>query len=344
MIMLKRKFRRQVLSRIARRQRGLSLIELMIAITLGLMILAAMVLVFANTSAARNEVDRTARQIENGRYAIELLREDIQLAGYFGEINIQLIAVPAAIPDPCSTVLAEWTGAMKLHVQGVNNFTAGNLSCLTAALAAAALPTVKANTDVIIIRRVKTCVAGAAGCDTIDANKPYLQVPLCNTETATHELSLFPGTFAHTIKDCATPAVLRPYVVYFYYVGTDNTLNRATFDPNPAALFPITEFTPLVDGIENLQIEYGVDADNNGSADSYQAASAMTVGDWANVMTVQINLLAQNTEISPRYTDTKTYNLGTSGGDVGPFLDGRRRNVYSALVRIQNPSGLRDTP
>ena len=72
----------------APRQFGLSLIELMVSVTLGLLILSGVLVVFVNTSAARNEVERTSRQIENGRYASELLTEDLRLAGFYGELNV----------------------------------------------------------------------------------------------------------------------------------------------------------------------------------------------------------------------------------------------------------------
>ena len=329
-------------------QSGLSLIELMIAITLGLLILAGMVLVFANTSAARNEVERISRQIENGRYAIELLREDIQLAGFFGETSMQKVSLPGAIPNPCSVDPAVWPLDMKVHVQGVNEYAAGNLSCLPSSGPDA--PKVDATdptrrSDVIIVRRVKTCVYGAAGCDT-DDTKPYLQVPLCSTSTETHILGIkATTTFDQKIKDCVTDAVLRPYVVYFFYVGNDNTLKRAEFlgsavDPVTGTNFRIVS---LVDGIENLQFDYGIDTNGDGSADTYQAAPASAAA-WGDVVSVQINLLAQNTELSPGFNDTRIYNLGPSKGNVGPFTDARRRNVYSAMVRIVNPSGIRETP
>jgi type IV pilus assembly protein PilW len=66
-----------------------------------------------------------------------------------------------------------------------------------------------------------------------------------------------------------------------------------------------------------------------------------------NVVTAQFHLLARNLEVSPNYTDTKTYYLGKNelGADilVMPGL-GFRRHVYSSLIRIANPSGRRDTP
>ena len=353
-------------SSIARLNSGFSLIELMVAIALGLLILAGMALVFSNSSATRNEIDRTNRQIENGRYAMELLRDDLQLAAFFGEIDMAKVLVtasmPASIPDPCATTLTERTfnttgnvpGILSLPVQGVNNYSASaaapdNLSCLTGANA------VKPGTDVIVVRRVKTCIAGAAGCDVLANGKPYLQTSLCTTPptvaastTVTHALAIYPSPteFVHKLKDCTTAAPLRPYVIYLYFVGTDNILKRAEFTGTVMG-----NVTSLVDGIENLQVDYGVDRLDtdpstvvaDGNANEYRA-NPVSIANWQNVVTVQINLLARNTEVSPGYSDTKTYNLGPSAGSVGPFNDGFRRHVYSSLVRIQNVSARRETP
>lgn len=345
---------------------GFSLIELMIAIALGLLILAGILTVFVNAGATRNELDRTNRQIENGRYAMELLREDVQLAGYYGEIDlpkaIATAGLPGSKPDPCATALSERTfnttgnipGALALAVQGVNDYTTAltppdNLICLTGANA------VKPGTDVLVVRRAKTCTAGAAGCDALANGKPYVQASLCASPpaasaslTTTHALAIYPSAteFVHRLKDCATLAPLRPYVIYLYFVGTDNVLKRAEF--TGAAMSNVIS---LVEGIENLQIEYGLDRLDSdlpsvvadGNANTYVADPA-SVANWSNVVTVKIHLLARNPETSPSYTDTKTYNLGAAAGSVGPFNDGYRRHVYTSLVRIQNVSARRETP
>ena len=356
----------------------------MIAITLGLMILAGMLTVFVNTSATRNEIDRTNRQIENGRYAMELLRDDIQLAGFFGEIDMttlatayDLTALGIPVPDPCSTVLLERTqltpvspespGLLQVHVQGINNYAA--LACFVANGI-----NIKLGTDVIIVRRVKTCSAGVGDCDTLayltsgggGSGKPALQVSLCAKPTAaqvsastitSHALALYPnaGEFKHLENialgsppgtNCTVAAQLRPYVIYMYFVGTDDVLKRAEFVNGTG----MSNVTALVDGIENLQLEYGVDTTvpGDGNADTYTASPA-TVAAWTNVVSVQVNLLARNTEVSPDYKGSaleasKTYNLGPSAGSVGPFTDGLRRHVYSARVRIQNVSQRRELP
>ena len=91
---------------------GVSLVELMIAMVLGLMILAGLATIFANSSRTREELERTSRQIENGRYAVDLLSEDLRLAGFYGELSVQAINPPNALQDPCSTDPLVWAVAM----------------------------------------------------------------------------------------------------------------------------------------------------------------------------------------------------------------------------------------
>src|SRR5205814_2872029 len=110
---------------------GVSLVELMIAVTLGLMVLATLASVFANSSRTRTEIDRTSRQIENGRFAMELLGNELRLAGFYGELAVNVVTTPppAALPDPCSTAVADWKAAMPVPVQGYDN-GAGAPACM----------------------------------------------------------------------------------------------------------------------------------------------------------------------------------------------------------------------
>ena len=94
--------------RTLRKQQGMSLIELMISITIGMVVMTAVALVFVNTSRARAEVERTSRQIENGRYAIELLSDDLRLAGFYGELNTSTLTTPSwtmGTDDQCSVLV-----------------------------------------------------------------------------------------------------------------------------------------------------------------------------------------------------------------------------------------------
>ena len=77
-----------------RAPRGFTLIEMMVGITLGLIVLTVVTTVFVNVSSNRRDMERTGRQIENGRFAIQLLADDIVNAGYFGEFDPRAIGRP----------------------------------------------------------------------------------------------------------------------------------------------------------------------------------------------------------------------------------------------------------
>ena len=333
------------------RARGFSLVELMVSMTIGLMLLATLLVVFANASSARGELERASRQIENGRYAVELLSDDLRVAGFMGEVNVASLPAPALLPDPCSTVPADWESAMPIHVQGYDDGF-GAPTCIPADL--------KPNTDILVVRRAKTCVAGVAGCEAPVAGKPYVQSTLCNTETTPYVLGPFGATaFPLTLKDCATPSALREYLVNVYFVSVDNrrgqnipTLMR--LELTGSALVQV----PLVEGIEEFNVEYGVDNDGDGQPDAYTGdpstytypgcTTCTAVNNWTNVVTAQLHVLARSPERSPQHVDTKTYILGLDAAGnpitVGPKNDGFRRHVHAAMVRIVNPAGRRDRP
>src|SRR3546814_18877080 len=75
----------------------------MVAITLSLLVLASLTAIFISSMRARDEVERANQQVESGRYAAQLLMDDLQMAGYYGEFDIALagITTPATKPDPC---------------------------------------------------------------------------------------------------------------------------------------------------------------------------------------------------------------------------------------------------
>src|SRR3546814_13638025 len=77
----------------------------MVSITLALLVLASLTAIFISSMRARDEVERANQQVESGRYAAQLLMDDLQMAGYYGEFDIALagITTPATKPDPCMT-------------------------------------------------------------------------------------------------------------------------------------------------------------------------------------------------------------------------------------------------
>lgn len=74
----------KTLTHIRRNQAGFSLTELMVAMVIGLIILAAVANLFVNANKASNNASRTARIQENGRFAMYYLVHDLRMTGYMG--------------------------------------------------------------------------------------------------------------------------------------------------------------------------------------------------------------------------------------------------------------------
>src|SRR5437868_3959337 len=82
---------------------GFTLVELMISMTISLLILAALVGLFVNTSRSQSEMAKTNGLIENGRFAMQLLEGDLVHAGYWGGYipgfdDLTSEAIPGDVP------------------------------------------------------------------------------------------------------------------------------------------------------------------------------------------------------------------------------------------------------
>ena len=347
-------------------QRGLSLIELMISITLGLLILSAMATLFANQSRTRSELDKSNRMVDNGRYALEVLSENLRLAGFYGTLNPTGVTLPSAVPDPCSTAMADIGAAIPLHAQGYDAAGTGAGIALPPTCAPA---TLKTGSDMLVIRRADTSAAVTQAAAVAAASTtPYLQASQCQYDSAatTYLVDNNPASLTLRQRNCTTTSTtpyadLRRMMVQIYYIDANNeagdgvpTLKRIELS-DTGTLATV----PLVEGIEYMQVDYGVDGDTDsdglldiaifdGAADSYSStcAACAVAADWntywANVVSVKLNIVARNIEPSAGYTDTKTYSLGLDGTYTPAVGDHYKRHAYTQVVRLVNPSGRRE--
>ena len=350
------------------RQSGLSLVEMMIAITLGLIIMAGLTTILVSNSRARNEVERANRQIENGRYALQMLADDLRLAGYLAEFNPNTLADPAALPVPCATALADLVNNLPLHVQGVDNVTSTTpLSCLS---------DVKTGTDILIVRRASTCVPGVAGCAAVIAGAPYFQASLCSAEfnrapvgataavardnqfkleTAIANLNVFPPALRK--GNCAnanTIADIHRYLTHIYFVANNDQAGDGIPTLKRWELDAIPRIVPLVEGIEDFQVEYGIDnapaTAGNGVPDEFTSTPS-SITAWRQVVLAKVFLLARNTESTAGFVDRKTYTMNSDGTQTNPCngfsgnqlttCQSFRRHAYQSTVRLNNPAGRR---
>ena len=146
-----------------RHERGLTLIELMIALSIGLLIVAAMSVLLAGSSWSRREVELSADVNENGRYAIDVLNRELSQTGFYGSlVQPTAASVSKAIDTPatavaamCSTTLGDWEDWLSYYVLGLRSVGEANVAGDDASCVAR-----KAGTDALFVQRASTCVIG----------------------------------------------------------------------------------------------------------------------------------------------------------------------------------------
>ena len=367
-----------------RRQRGLSLVELMVALALSASLMAGVVGVFVAMFQADRTQEGVSRIQESGRFALNFLSQDLRMAGWLGcsstidrtTINNTLNGPPPSFQPNRSIQGWEADGSDP----GVINNAAANEAVGNTAVSGwstsggnvidstRALPGTDIfriwNADPTIDATVNSVSPGAS--TVVNVNNVTIPngtilllsdcekadwVQACTTQTIGSPVTLnmtlssgcTPGNIANLTLQSGAGAKVLKLSGTVYYIGKRD--NVAT---NPPTLFRRTLGTTgiagtaeeLVEGVEDMQILYGENTnnDNNSAADRFVPADQVT--DWANVVSVRISLLVQSLEnnlvAAPQaYTFNGVIYNGTSGNGANP-PDGRLRRVFTTTINLRN--------
>ncbi len=319
----------------------------MVGLTVGLLLASGLLTLFANGSMTGQNLQRSSVQIENARYAAELLQDDLRMAGFYGEIDMRAVMVatpdPTTDPDPCSTNPAAAFAAVPLALPApVRGVGAGEtLACLSNR---------RAGTDALVVRRLDI---DPVAPDTVDGNRYHVQYSFCEADAPgiplvfSRSKSDFTSAGALRNRACNGPNRVRGYVSRVYFIadchrcGSDTTPTLKRIDLVGDALVE----TSLVEGIETLRLEYGFDIDSDGSVDAYRTsldAGPGPTAEWRNVMAVKANFVARSLDhASGSPAGAQTFELGGTG-IYTTANDGFVRRAYSSTIRLVNPSGARE--
>jgi type IV pilus assembly protein PilW len=338
--------------------RGFTLVELMVAMTIGLIILGAVGQIFATSSGTYALEEGLARLQENGRFAMNFVVKDIRMAGYTGcaRLSAGQIGNLAAPPEDATSFNAD---GIRGHA---STGTGTNLGDWTPALPASYFNNgeVVSGTDVIIIQHASSLGTHLTGNTTpSNANIQVLAVAQINNYIAAGDILMVsdckaadifkattvstgtPVTIAHSNSGNTSPfldhaygneAELMKLVSRAYYIGTSAGGDPALFRKELVAGVPQAQ--ELVDGIENMRVFYGEDTDvtADGAANIYQAANA--VADWSRVVSVRLGLLVRTPDESGVDFDKNTYDV--AGAIVDPADERRQRRVFTSIIRLRN--------
>ena len=248
-------------------QKGLSLIELLIAMLLGLMLTAGALQMMLTSQEIYQTTDTLSRIQENGRFALNFLAKDFRMAGYNttekADGKVFWDGACGATNPTCTT-----NGAGSNSDQiGVLMDPSNDLDCLGNAVASE---------------------------NTVIANVYYIDDP---------ENDLISSLYCH---------------------GFDISANDWV-DPNPQ---------PLVDGVDNMQILYGVtNPTANNAITSYVSADDVT--NWATIGAARISLLLTNGQAQGNgNNEERKFNL--LDADTITVTDQHNRQAFSTTITINN--------
>lgn len=285
-------------------QRGFTLVEVMISLTLALILMAGVSRIFVDARSTYRLTENLNRTQENGRFAMFFITDEIRKAKQMG-------CAP-------TTVVNHLNNPTDYYQAGANivGYTQANLPSVLSP------SEVVPGTDVIAITRMAddiisvtapymTTTAGAVHVEPgSDLNEGDI---VLITDCVTAELfqitapsnpgangTLVHGTGGNDYPGNAAKDFSRTYgagsmvvrfITKYYYIGYDASGEPALFVLGDNAVLVDAE---LVGYIEDLRARYGQDTDADGSVDTYDFAAG--VADWSQVITVQVSVVARTPE------------------------------------------------
>lgn len=341
-------------------QYGVTFIELLVALTLGVLLLGGIIHVYLGTKTTYQVTEGLSRLQENTRFSIDMMARDIRMAGY----------IPCSQPQSSDNVLNTSTGDWWRPVfeSGIEGFEAG-VSTFPSAIDDAA-----EGNDAILIRRAGREVAAVNFLDTT-SNQFIMQTDLGNpwvnnegglfvacdpthaalfqagsvSAGSTTKVSISPASGSNSPGNSTVnlgrafgnDAQLATYSPVIYYIsesvsGDGNSLYREyTYVESDTTIK--TKREEMLQGVENMQILYGLDESGDGIANRYvQANIVSNANAWSDVVTVRVGLLFASEDGVRDLDDIDENTYLVANTMVDPDNDRRKRYVSSMTVNIRN--------
>lgn len=312
---------------------GFTLIELMVAMSIGLVLIGGALYVYAQSSSSYRAADSISRLQETARFALDTLEPDLRLAGFWG-LNSGPVEVPGDIVVRCTgtgAVVTDWALDVAAAVEARDD--AFDLPC------PAFRNDPQPGSDVLILRHA----APPGPAPTLpEADRVQLQANLQGGRLFADGLPPDLGADSRTFD----------VVVSAYYIS-----RQSSFDPTRPSLRRLT-LRPnrvigeeeVIPGVENLQVQFGVDTTGDGSVNRYvdpdhplltPGAPGFVPG--ARTVAVRLWMLVAEPADDPAWRDERSYPTPDRDlGDIVPGGDypaGSRRLPVSKTILLRNLEG-----
>jgi type IV pilus assembly protein PilW len=316
------------------RQRGLTLIETMISLILGLFLVTSLITVFISGNRTYRQDLQQARMQESARFALKTLAEDLSMMGFFGNYVAPSTGVSFTLDSDCGPEASVWALDMSTpiaySVAKSGTQISESYSCIDDAHFVD-------GTDVLSIKRVEGLPISRTTSSPADDGMVFLR----SSPSGGGSLVLYDKDeiLAPMISDWR-------YLARLYYIRNESLKGAADGIPTlyrkELVGSGVTENDGgIARGIEYFHLEFGIDSeaiDGNpdtrpDGAPNYYLATPDAV-QLSAAVTARIHVLARSRESITGYTNTRSYRMGAV--ELGPFDDGFYRRVFSTTVHMRN--------
>ncbi|WP_159084759.1 PilW family protein [Dongshaea marina] len=319
--------------------KGFSIIELMVAVVIGIFLTGGILTFFAASQRTTTQTFEIGELQDSGRTAMRLILEDLRMAGFWGAYTGSPIEVGSgvtldagvAIAQDCLDERGEGTfpqaGGAAFRPVWVRQTTAGG--SLSGALTCANIGTLAGTSDVISLKRVIGSPVDDA--EALRADRFYFAANSSNAH-------IFPGTVTRP-TDVEMPArQVWEYQHHVYYVSTTNDIPglRRVHLTNTMVNAGGAAAGPIVEGIERIRLLFAVDTTPipDGIVDEYLASPLDSYWNENRIIGLRVFILVRAREVAQNYTNNNTYLLGDIS--VSGNGDGFRRLLLDSSIMLRN--------
>jgi type IV pilus assembly protein PilW len=327
------------------RASGVSLIEMLVAVTIGGLLIFGATKVYVDSKATYEVNETAARLQETARYALSVIEPDLRMANYMGLSKGGFSAVGAFKQTETAQAVAQSCGQNFAH--DLNRSLEGSDNGYTLGCAAFGAGAV-GSADTVTVRRASATPATATTG----------RLFICSVRT---DVWLNTST-----AGCTGPpdGQINDLLVNTYYVAQDSTqraglpsLRRVHLGSVSGAPDFVPQHDEIIPGVEDMQVQFGVDLapGMDGTAQRYINPSelgGLSVED--QIVSVRIWLLvrAENPEVG--FRDNRTYEYGDRAVATGTTADlnatnadgrayrpadGFRRLLVTRTIQLRNSMG-----
>lgn len=292
---------------------GFSLIELMVSMAIGLFLIAGVFTVYLNGRASQEVVDDQLVLLDDARFALETIAYDLRHAGMWGRLNEPEKVDNTLVPTVSNECQVGWATSVTNPVMAYNENNPYGATCRTD----------YARGDVLEVRYAYGQAVAA-----IDPNIVYV-----NSDV--NQASYFTGTSPGLATTSFRAVANAYYISSWSETAGDNipSLHRVSLQSGPRVVDEV-----LLPGVEDMQIQFGVDSDGDGVVNSYVNPDAVT--DWLNVRSAQVWVVVRSERNYPDLDTSlpaaEVANIVNAGSVLTFPNDGFRRVVVSTVVQFKN--------